>query len=150
MKICVYGVGAVGGLVAARLIRGGVPVSGVARGANLETLRRDGLTLVEPGDQGESRKSFDLAVTDDPESLGPQDLVVISVKTTALPSIAARIGPLLSPETVVLSAMNGVPWWFFHGLPGAARGHVTSVVRSGRSPGPRHSCRPGARVCVPT
>ena len=122
MKICVYGVGAVGGLIAARLMRGGLPVSGVARGANLETIRRDGLTLVDRGDQGESRESFDLAVTDDVESLGPQDLVVISVKSTALPSIAAGIGPLLSSETVVLSAMNGVPWWFFHGLPGAPEG----------------------------
>lgn len=116
MKVCIYGLGAVGGLIAARIARSGQPVSALARGAMLEAVRRDGLTLLEGGADGERRTVVPLEVSDRPADLGPQDLVILTVKTTALGSVARDIAPLLGPQTTVLSTMNGVPWWFFHGL----------------------------------
>jgi 2-dehydropantoate 2-reductase len=116
MKICIYGLGAVGGLMAARLAGMSENVSAVARGATLEAVRRDGLTLVETANGRERSSRFDINVSDRPEMLGVQDLVVVAVKTTGMPGVASAIAPLLGPETTVLSAMNGVPWWFFYGL----------------------------------
>ncbi|MTD56570.1 2-dehydropantoate 2-reductase [Amycolatopsis pithecellobii] len=118
MKVCVYGVGAIGGLFAARLARGGVSVSGVARGATLASLRERGLVLIE----GEARRRIDIAASDDPAALGRQDVVIVAVKTTAIESVAEGIAPLLTGDTVILSAMNGVPWWFFNGLADAPPG----------------------------
>lgn len=122
MKVCIYGLGAVGGLIAARLSRGGVDVSAVARGATLAKVREHGLKLIERGDGGETVEYFPIAVSDQPRNLGPQDLVVVAVKGPALPAVAEGIEPLMAPHTVVLSAMNGIPWWFFSGLPGEAAG----------------------------
>jgi 2-dehydropantoate 2-reductase len=111
MRICIYGLGAVGGLIGAKLAIGGAKVSAVARGATLDAVRRDGLVL-----EGERDARADVSAAERPADLGPQDLVVLAVKTTALPAVAQAIAPLLGPDTCVLSAMNGVPWWFFHGL----------------------------------
>ena len=116
MKICIYGLGAVGGLLAARLACSGARVSAVARGATLEAVRRDGLTLIDTADGQARRQCVTLAVSERPERLGVQDVVVVAVKATGLPDVAHAIAPLLGPHTTVLSAMNGVPWWFFHGL----------------------------------
>ncbi|MFN7645707.1 MAG: 2-dehydropantoate 2-reductase [Burkholderiales bacterium] len=115
MKTCIVGLGAIGGFVAHRLVEGGQPVSALARGATLAAVRRNGLVLRDAADP-ERGRAVSIAASDSPAELGPQDLVVLAVKTTALPSIPASIAPLLGPYTVVLSAMNGVPWWFFHGL----------------------------------
>ena len=112
MRICIYGLGAIGGLIAARLAASGATVSAVARGATLEAVRRDGLGLVEDG----ATTRVPLAAAGRPAELGAQDLVVLAVKTTGLPTVAREITPLLGPDTAVLSAMNGVPWWFCHGL----------------------------------
>lgn len=115
MKTCIVGLGAIGGFVAHRLVEGGQPVSALARGATLAAVRRNGLVLRDATDP-ERGRAVSIAASDSPAELGPQDLVVLTVKTTALPAIPASIAPLLGPDTVVLSAMNGVPWWFFHGL----------------------------------
>jgi 2-dehydropantoate 2-reductase len=115
MKTCIVGLGAIGGFVAHRLVEGGQPVTALARGATLAAVRRNGLVLRDAADP-ERGRAVSIAASDSPAELGPQDLVVLAVKTTALPSIPASIAPLLGPDTVVLSAMNGVPWWFFHGL----------------------------------
>jgi 2-dehydropantoate 2-reductase len=115
MKTCIVGLGAIGGFVAHRLVEGGQTVSALARGATLAAVRRNGLVLRDAADP-ERGRAVSIAASDSPAELGPQDLVVLTVKTTALPSIPAMIAPLLGPDTVVLSAMNGVPWWFFHGL----------------------------------
>jgi len=134
MKICIYGLGAIGGLMAARLAGHGATVSAVARGATLETVRRQGLTLIEPmATDGEARSSrVPLRVSADPAQLGPQDLVILAVKTTGLQAIASTIAPLIGPGTTILSAMNGVPWWFFHGLAhGLAAPQLSSVDPSG-------------------
>lgn len=142
MKICIYGLGAIGGLFAARLSESGHEVSAVARGATLEAVARQGLTLYKHGSVTEIDRRVPLRVTDDPAKLGPQDWVIVTVKSTALPAIAEQIAPLLGPETRVLSAMNGVPWWFFHGLPSAPPhidlpsvdpgGKVSDAIAAGR------------------
>ncbi len=112
MKFCVFGLGAIGGFVAARLALAGHPVSALARGATLAAVRQQGLRLqTQAGEQ-----TVSIEVSDSPARLAGAEVVVLAVKTTALPAVAQTIGPMLGPDTIVLSAMNGVPWWFFHGL----------------------------------
>jgi 2-dehydropantoate 2-reductase len=118
MRIGVVGLGAVGGLLGARLARAGHRVSAVARGAALDAVRTDGLAL----ESADGAARADVAVSADARDLGVQDLVILAVKTTALPGAAAAVTPLCGEHTAVLSAMNGVPWWFFHGLPGRWQG----------------------------
>jgi 2-dehydropantoate 2-reductase len=120
-KVCIVGLGSIGGFIAHRLVEGGHRVSALARGATLAAVRRRGLVLRDARDPEQGR-AVSIAASDSAEALGPQDLVILSVKTTALASIPAVVGPLLGPDTVVLSAMNGVPWWFFHGLDERLRG----------------------------
>ncbi len=108
MKICVYGAGAVGGLMAAWLSRAGHDVSVVARGARLEAIRRHGLRVRSH----DATESFKVAADSEPARLGAQDYVLVAVKAQSLTEVAARIGPLLDGETSVVTAMNGVPWWF--------------------------------------
>jgi 2-dehydropantoate 2-reductase len=120
VKVCIFGLGAVGGLIGARLARGGVTVTAVARRATLANVRSNGLLLLEDHNGAEVRESFPIEASDRTEELGPQDVVVLTVKTTALSFVAAAIAPLLHNDTVVVSAMNGIPWWFFTGLPGEA------------------------------
>lgn len=112
-KVCIYGLGAIGSLMAARLARSGCEVSAIARGSNLQAVAAQGLHLLDSDGQTALAR---IHVTDDPRTLGVQDLVVISVKSNALLSIAPEIAPLIGPDTVIFSAMNGVPWWFMHGM----------------------------------
>jgi 2-dehydropantoate 2-reductase len=116
MRICIYGLGAIGGLVAARLARSGQHVSAVARGVTLDAVRREGLLLLERYGDTERRTRAEIEASERPGDLGEQDLVVLTVKTTGLAQVARDIGPLLGPRTAVLSMMNGLQWWFFHGL----------------------------------
>jgi 2-dehydropantoate 2-reductase len=112
MKICVYGAGAVGGLMAAWLARAGHEVSVVARGAQLDAIRRDGLRVQSKG----KTDSFRIKAEADPAMLGAQDYVLVTVKAQSLTQVAETISPLLGKDTSVVTAMNGVPWWFFHKL----------------------------------
>lgn len=114
MKICIYGIGAIGGLMAARLIQAGYSVSAVARGATLEALQKNGLQYYAAG--SDTAQSCPIKASSSPAELGVQDIVIIAVKTTGLQAIAKQIAPLIGPDTTILSAMNGIPWWFFHGL----------------------------------
>ena len=118
MKVCIYGAGAIGGWIGAKLAAAGCTVSVVARGATLEALRTQGLRLQE----GAETFSFPVQASAAPAELGVQDLVVVAVKAPAMPDVARAIGPLLGPETMVLTAMNGVPWWFFEGFGGRYAG----------------------------
>jgi 2-dehydropantoate 2-reductase len=118
MKICIVGAGAVGGFIGTRLARAGNAVCAVARGATADALRERGWRLEMSGE----RLSAPVRVAEDPRDLGPQEIVVIAVKAPALDGVAQRIAPLLAGETVVLTAMNGVPWWFFDGLGGRDEG----------------------------
>jgi 2-dehydropantoate 2-reductase len=126
MKICIYGAGAIGIALGARLTSRGHLVSAVARGDTLAALQRNGLRLIAAGEEMHQP----VRACASPADLGPQDLVILSVKGPALPAIAAGIRPLLGPDTAVLSAMNGMPWWFFHGLDPAAQ-PLTSVDPGG-------------------
>lgn len=111
MKVCIYGAGAIGGWIGVGLAQAGCRLDVVARGATLAALQRDGLCLV----RGDQRIVVPVNAAEDPAALGVQDVVVIAVKAPALPAVAQRIAPLLGPDTIVLTAMNGVPWWFLQG-----------------------------------
>ncbi len=108
MKVGVVGLGAVGGLIAARLARAGHEVSALARGATLARVREHGLRV----ESASGSFTMPLAVSDDARMLGPQELVVIALKAPALEGASASIAALMSPSTILLPAMNGVPWWF--------------------------------------
>jgi 2-dehydropantoate 2-reductase len=114
MKICVYGAGAVGGYIAGRLAKGGAEISVIARGQQLAAIAAHGLNIrAADGDF-----HADVTASADPAALGVQDAVIVAVKAPSLPDIAARIAPLLRPDTPVVFAMNGIPWWYFHGVEG--------------------------------
>ena len=123
-NFCIYGAGAIGGMIATLLARAGATVSVVARGETLVALRRDGLHLTIDGETLQAR----VRAGADPSELGPQDYVIIAVKAPDLPDVASRIGPLLGPETAVVTAMNGVPWWFFASAEGALAGKRLAAV----------------------
>lgn len=114
MKICIFGAGAVGGVMAGWLGRAGHEVSIVARGAHLEAIRSKGLRIRSnaTGKVLTTRPRAD----NDAANLGTQDYVVVSVKGQSLPEVAQSIEPLLGPQTSIVTAMNGVPWWFFDRL----------------------------------
>jgi len=121
---CIYGAGAIGGWIGAGLAGAGCSVSVVARGATLEALDRHGLRVVS----GTDTRSAAVQASADPAALGVQDLVVIAVKAPALIDVARHIAPLIGPDTLVLTAMNGVPWWFFQGFGGRYAGTQLKAV----------------------
>lgn len=147
MKIAIVGLGAIGGLFAGwlgtRLPRGEVQLAALARGATLAAVRSDGLRL----QTAEGEAAVPLRVAADPAELGPQDLVFLAVKGPALVTVAPAVRSLCGPGTRVLSAMNGVPWWFFDGLPGPYGGLRLESVDPG---GAVHRAIDAARVigCV--
>jgi 2-dehydropantoate 2-reductase len=110
MKVCVFGAGAIGGLVGARLSLAGADVSLIARGPHLAAIRENGLTLLSEGHTLVARPF----ATDDPREAGPQDFVIIAVKASGLGPVADSIQPLLGPSTAIVAAVNGVPWWYFY------------------------------------
>jgi 2-dehydropantoate 2-reductase len=123
MKVCIYGAGAIGGWLGVKLARTGCEVSVVARGATLAALNERGLRLEQAGE------SLTVAVraSAKPADLGVQDLIIVAVKAPAMAEVAKGIGPLIGPQTIVLTAMNGVPWWFFEGFGGR---HAGTRLRS--------------------
>src|SRR5690242_13162186 len=125
MRVCVFGAGAIGGFVGGMLANAGHEVSLLARGEHLAALRANGLT-VETG--GRKLPVSRPRVSDNPADLGPQDFVIVAVKGPALPSVLRTIGPLLGPETAVVFALNGIPWWFFSGLSGPNSGRALKSV----------------------
>ena len=123
-KIAIVGAGAIGGWMGAHLARTGAQVSVLARGDTLQVLQNHGLQL----HQGGELHTAPVKASNDAAALGVQDLVVISVKAPALASVAQQVGPLIGPNTVVLTAMNGVPWWFLQGFGGPVQGQSLSSV----------------------
>ncbi len=123
-RICVVGAGAVGTFLGVHLAREGAEMSALARGRTAAALRAHGFRFEENG----AVLTAPVRVAEDTGALGPQDLVVLAVKGPALPALAASVRPLLGPDTVVLTAMNGVPWWFFHGLGGPHDGAPVRAV----------------------
>ena len=132
MRACIYGAGAIGIWVGHGLARAGCAVSVVARGATLAALNKHGFRLHQAG----NITAQTVHASSLPADLGVQDLVVISVKAPALPDVAQRIAPLIGPNTMVMTAMNGVPWWFLQGFGGNYAGQpLTSVDPSGEVAG---------------
>ncbi len=113
-RICIFGAGAIGGYLGARLSRTEAQVSLVARGPHLQAIRENGLTLIE-GDQTDVCK---VTATDNPADLGPQDFVIVTLKAHSLPAVVSSMQPLLGKDTAVVFAVNGVPWWYFYKLGG--------------------------------
>jgi len=136
MKIAIAGLGAIGGLLAARLAAAGHTVSALARGATLAALREHGVRVRSAGGAETAQR---IAASDSAAALGPQDLVVIALKGPALIDVATTLAPLLGPQTLVLPAMNGVPWWF---LSADARASAAAGAE------PLASVDPGGRIAA--
>jgi 2-dehydropantoate 2-reductase len=127
MKFCVYGAGAIGGYLAVELALSGQQVSVIARGAHLKAIQDHGLKLVTGGGERLAR----VLAVDDPKALGRQDVVICALKAHQAYDRAASFAPLLGPDTVVLTAMNGIPWWYFYGTGGRFEGHHLDAVDPG-------------------
>ena len=127
-RICIYGAGSIGGWLGAGLAATGAHVSVVARGETLAALQAHGLRLK----RGDAVSTHQVKASANPADFGVQDLVIIAVKAPALREVARHIKPLLDPNTIVLTAMNGVPWWFFQGFGGKFAGtQLKSVDATG-------------------
>ncbi|KQV96933.1 ketopantoate reductase family protein [Rhizobacter sp. Root1221] len=143
-RICIFGAGAVGGHMAAWLARAGLDVSVVARGPHLDAIRANGLRYVSDAEDFTVR----VAASADARDLGPQDLVISAVKAHTLPHVVDGMQPLLGPETPVVFATNGVPWWYFHGLPEGADQPSASERLKRLDPGGRLWQGLGARRAI--
>jgi 2-dehydropantoate 2-reductase len=115
MKVCVIGVGAIGGLLAAKLARAGEDVSVVARGAHLAAIASSGLTLIEEGAQTVAKVKASDRIAD----FGEQDLIILGMKAHQVAAVVGDLPAIMGPRTAVLTAQNGIPWWYFfkHGGP---------------------------------
>jgi 2-dehydropantoate 2-reductase len=130
LKVCVVGAGAIGGFLGTRLaLTGEADVAALARGTTLVALRDHGWRLESDGQQFSAPAA---RAADDPRELGIQDLVILTVKAPALPRLAPTLGPLIGAETLILPAMNGVPWWFSIGLPALSGQPLASVDPGGQ------------------
>ena len=118
MKVCIYGAGAIGSWLGAGLAQAGCTVSVVARGAALSAIQAHGIQRID----AKGQSSFKVRASANPADLGVQDLIIIAVKAPAMASIAAQLAPLMDANTMVLTAMNGVPWWFLNGFGGKFAG----------------------------
>jgi len=127
MKICIFGAGAIGGYMGAKLAAVGADVSLVARGPHLAALQAKGLTLIEDG-ASTTRK---VRATDDARTLGPQDYVILTLKAHSVPGVVDRIMPMLGPDSTLVSGVNGVPWWYFHRIGGPLEGTRLASVDPG-------------------
>jgi 2-dehydropantoate 2-reductase len=127
MKICIYGAGAIGGYLAVELALSGQDVSVVARGAHLEAIQKRGLTLQIEGREKVARVRAD----SDPHALGPQDIVICALKAHQAFECAESFAPLLKTDTAVVTAMNGIPWWYFYKTGGPFEGRYLETVDPG-------------------
>lgn len=129
MKVCIYGAGAIGAHIGVLMKLAGVDVSLIARGAHLEAIRKNGLKLLIGGEEKVAR----MPATDTPAELGPQDYVIITLKSHQAWEAAEHMQPLLGPRTAVVTAHNGIPWWYFYGFEGQyANLQLESVDPRGR------------------
>lgn len=129
MKICIFGAGAIGGYMGLMLKQGGADVSLVARGDHLGAIQEKGLTLLIDGEVRCER----IPASDNPADFGPQDYVIVALKAHQAWEAAEAVKPLLGPDTAVVTAQNGVPWWYFHGLDGPYENtQLASVDPDGR------------------
>jgi 2-dehydropantoate 2-reductase len=124
MRVAVLGAGAIGAYVGAALARGGADVQLVARGPNLEAMRREGIRVHSPRGDFAAHPT----ATDDPREIGPVDVVFLGLKANCYATSGPLLEPLMHQETAVVAAQNGIPWWYFHGLNGRYGGRRIETV----------------------
>lgn len=129
MKICIFGAGAIGGYMGAKLAQAGADVSLVARGPHLKAMREDGLRLIE--ESGET--TVKVTASDDAADLGPQDYVIVTLKAHSVPPVVSKMQPLIGENTTIVSGVNGVPWWYFHKIGGPLEGTRLETVDPGNA-----------------
>jgi 2-dehydropantoate 2-reductase len=127
MKVCVYGAGAIGGYMGAVMQRAGADVSFIARGPHLEAMRRNGVRLLMDDEEIVTHPHC----TDDPAELGPQDYVIVALKAHSVPGVVSAMEPLLGNDTSVVTAVNGIPYWYFYKHGGAYEGSTLESVDPG-------------------
>ncbi|MCL1886650.1 MAG: 2-dehydropantoate 2-reductase [Betaproteobacteria bacterium] len=128
MKICIYGAGAIGGYMAVQLAEAGADICVIARGEHLRAIQKEGLTLLIDG----KKKNVKIPASDNPIDFGPQDYVISALKAHQSHESAKKFAPLLGPDTAVVTAMNGIPWWYFYKEGGKLEGrHLESVDPGG-------------------
>jgi 2-dehydropantoate 2-reductase len=123
MKIAVVGAGAIGGYLGARLARSGQEVTFIARQRNLQVINAQGMRLILPdGSEEAALPGATLRAVEDPTGAGPQDVVLLTVKAHQVRDLLPGLRGLFGPHTMVVTMINGVPWWYFHRLPGPFEG----------------------------
>ena len=127
MKICIFGAGAIGGYMGAKLAEAGADVSLVARGPHLAAMQANGLRLIEE----EREITVPVTASDKAEDLGPQDYVIVTLKAHSVPPVVPKMQPLIGEHTTIVSGVNGVPWWYFHKVGGPLEGTRLATVDPG-------------------
>ena len=127
MRICVFGAGAIGGYMGVKLAEAGADVSLVARGPHLAAMKSNGLRLIE--ETGET--TVTPIASNDPADLGVQDYIIVTLKAHSVPAVVPKMAPLIGPNTTIVSGVNGVPWWYFHGVGGVLEGTRLASVDPG-------------------
>jgi 2-dehydropantoate 2-reductase len=140
MKVCIYGAGAIGGYLGVQLAHAGADVSLVARGAHLAAMRKDGLKLLIDDEERIARPRC----TDDPSELGPQDYVIVTLKAHQVSDVLEAMQPLLGPDTAIVTAYNGIPYWYFHRHGGRLEGTTLGSI----DPGARQWCMLGPERAI--
>ena len=128
MKICIFGAGAIGGYMGAKLAAAGADVSLVARGPHLAAIADKGLTLIEDGADPVTQR---VRASADPADLGVQDYVIVTLKAHSVPAVVGAMQPLIGDKTTIVSGVNGVPWWYFHKIGGPLEGTRLQSVDPG-------------------
>lgn len=129
MKICIVGAGAIGGYLGVKLALAGEQVTLIARGANLEAMQRHGLKLIM--DDGTEQVATNALATADMREAGPQDVVILALKAHSVPALAPSMRALFGPDTMVVTAQNGIPWWYFRKLGGEYENYQIESVDPG-------------------
>ncbi|MBL3570537.1 2-dehydropantoate 2-reductase [Rhodovulum sulfidophilum] len=129
MKICVFGAGAIGGYMGAKLAQAGAEVSLVARGPHLAAMKARGLRLIE--EETGTDETVPVRVAEDAAELGEQDYVIVTLKAHSVPPVVPKMQPLIGEGTTIVSGVNGVPWWYFHKIGGPLEGTRLASVDPG-------------------
>ena len=129
MRICIFGAGAIGGYMGAKLAKAGADVSLVARGPHLAAMKDKGLTLIEE----DGTFTVPVTASDNAADLGPQDYVIVTLKAHSVPPVVDKMKPLFGDHTTVVSGVNGVPWWYFHKIGGALEGTRLASIDPGNA-----------------
>ncbi|MBL3567682.1 2-dehydropantoate 2-reductase, partial [Rhodovulum sulfidophilum] len=129
MKICVFGAGAIGGYMGAKLAQAGAEVSLVARGPHLAAMKARGLRLIE--EESGTDETVPVRVAEDASELGEQDYVIVTLKAHSVPPVVSKMQPLIGAGTTVVSGVNGLPWWYFHKIGGPLEGTRLASVDPG-------------------